>query len=554
MNFIEFESAEKLRGGYYTQADVAAFLTRWILQSRPHRLLEPACGDGVFFEALAGLGAVGIESVAACEIVAAEAEKARSRACALPGISVQVFAEDFLQWSLLQLTDQPSFDAVFGNPPFIRYQYLDGKLQARAEQLFHHFDLPFTKHTNAWVPFVVASLALLRPGGRLAMVVPSELLHILHARSLRSFLCEQCSRILVLDPQDLWFEQTLQGVVLLMAEKRQRAGGGDAQVALVPIRDRTALARPPEEHFRRADFFPASLLNGKWMLGLLSRDERALLERLAAHPAIRPFGEWASVDVGIVTGANKFFLVPQDVVRQHGLEPWAHPMFGRSEHVRGVIYDKRCHRHNQDQGLPANFLWFGDRALSELPGAARRYIREGEKQELHRRYKCRIRAPWYNVPSVYAAPVAMLKRAHHFPRLILNTAKALTTDTAYRIVPQQGKAADLVFGFINSLTALSAELEGRHYGGGVLELVPSEIERLLLPIARPPRNALRDLDEAVRARMPPEDLLVRQDRLLLRPLGITQTECEGLRNAWLKLRNRRQRTVGVLPSNESMTK
>ncbi len=554
MNFIECESAEKLRGGYYTQADVAAFLTRWVLQSRPRRLLEPACGDGVFFEALVRLGAVGIETVTACEIVAAEAAKARSRARALPDATVEVFAEDFLQWSLLRLTDGPSFDAVFGNPPFIRYQYLDTQLQSRAAQLFHRFDLPFTKHTNAWVPFVVASLALLRPGGRLAMVVPSELLHILHARSLRSFLCEQCSRILVLDPQDIWFEQTLQGVVLLMAEKRQRADSGDAQVALVPIRDRTALTRPPEEYFHRADFFPASLFNGKWMLGLLSRGERVLLERLAAHPAILPIGELASVDVGIVTGANKFFLVPQSVVREYGLEAWAHPMFGRSEHVRGVIYDKRCHRANQEQGLPANFLWFGNRTLSELLDSARRYIREGEKQGLHQRYKCRIRTPWYNVPSVYAAPVAMLKRAHHLPRLILNTAQAFTTDTAYRIVPQQGKAADLVLGFINSLTALSAELEGRHYGGGVLELVPSEIERLLLPVARHPRNALRDLDAAVRASMPPEDLLARQDRLLLHPLGITQTECEGLRNAWLKLRNRRQRTVGVLPSNESMTK
>jgi len=34
------------------------------------------------------------------------------------------------------------------------------------------------------------------------------------------------------------------------------------------------------------------------------------------------------------------------------------------------------------------------------------------------------------------------------------------------------------------LTALSAELEGRHYGGGVLELVPSEIERLLVPLCK----------------------------------------------------------------------
>ncbi len=542
MNFIECESTEKLRGGYYTHADVVEFLTQWVLQARPRRILEPACGDGGFFEAIVRLGANGVESIVGCEIFSDEAEKARKRGRSLQGATVDVFAEDFLKWALARLPDGSSFDAVLGNPPFIRYQYLDARLQERAEQLFRHFNLAFTKHTNAWVPFVVASLALLRPGGRLAMVVPSELLHILHARSLRSFLCRQCSRILVLDPQEIWFEQTLQGVVLLMAEKREDFDSGDAQLALVSIKDRTALADPPQEHFRRADFFPATQLNGKWMLGLLSRGERALLERLAAHPTIRPFRELASVDVGIVTGANKFFLVSEAVVREYGLEPWAHPMFGRSEHVDGVIYDKRCHRRNQERGLPANFLWFKDRPLSALPASARRYIHAGEAQGLHRRFKCRIRTPWYNVPSVYAAPVAMLKRAHHFPRLILNTAKAFTTDTAYRILPRTGRASDLVIGFVNSLTALSAELEGRHYGGGVLELVPSEIERLLVPSVRHTAAVLRRLDKVIRSRTTAEDLLAGQDQILLEPMGIRRPDCEAILAAWMRLRARRQRT------------
>jgi hypothetical protein len=165
---------------------------------------------------------------------------------------------------------------------------------------------------------------------------------------------------------------------------------------------------------------------------------------------------------------------------------------------------------------------------------------------LHRRYKCRIRSPWYSVPSVYVAPVAMLKRAHHVPRLILNTANAYTTDTAYRIVPHPSvKAADLVYSFLNSLTALSAELEGRHYGGGVLELVPSEIERLLLPVTSSDRRALLDLDRAVRASTPPEMLLAGQDAKVLHPLGIRKVETETLLAAWMRLRCRRHRSAAT---------
>ena len=248
------------------------------------------------------------------------------------------------------------------------------------------------------------------------------------------------------------------------------------------------------------------------------------------------------MDVGIVTGANKFFLVPDSVVKDYGLEKWAHPMFGRSEHVRGVIYDTMMHHENRNRGFPTNFIWFGEEPLRSLPPSVRKYIRLGESQELHRRYKCRIRSRWYAVPSVYATSVGMLKRSHHFPRLILNRAKAYTTDTAYRVQPTGIRGADLVVSFVNSLTALSTELEGRHYGGGVLELVPSEIEKVLVPTGRYERGAVTTLNRLIRNGREAEEVLAQQDELVLWPLGVTKKESCMLLNAWLRLRGRRHRS------------
>ncbi|HET6572469.1 MAG TPA: N-6 DNA methylase [Fimbriiglobus sp.] len=536
MNFLASQTPRKLRGGYYTTPDVAVFLAGWVAEAKPRRILEPSCGDGAFLDALAKVGCAKIESITAIEIDPAEAAKAKAR-----GIPSKVHSEDFLAWFLRRRTRQPEFDAVLGNPPFVRYQYLDAGTQKRSEAVFREFGLEFTRHTNAWVPFVVASLAMLRPGGRLAMVVPSELLHVLHARSLRRFLLQQCSRVLVIDPDDIWFDDTLQGVVLLLAEKRSGPVGRLADVAIRRVKDRTALATTASEYFRGADFFPGSVLNGKWMLGLLTGAERALFARLGAQTGVRRFAEVAAVDVGIVTGANRFFLVPDAVVDEYGLRRWAHPMFGRSEHVRGVVYDRAAHEENRRLGLPTNFLWFGDLPLEKMPPSVRQYIRSGEAEDLPSRYKCRIRSPWYNVPSVSLAPVGMLKRSHHFPRLVLNRANAYTTDTAYRITPNGVRAADLVVGFVNSLTALSAELEGRHYGGGVLELVPSEIEKVLVPVGRYSPIALNTLDRSVRAGVSAAELLARQDELVLNPLGIEPKYCETLTAAWLRLRDRRWR-------------
>ena len=66
------------------------------------------------------------------------------------------------------------------------------------------------------------------------------------------------------------------------------------------------------------------------------------------------------------------------------------------------------------------------------------------------------------------------KRSHRYPRMIVNQAGAYTTDTIYRGKAgawRRVSARALSAGFHNSLTLLSAELEGRSFGGGVLELV-----------------------------------------------------------------------------------
>ena len=63
--------------------------------------------------------------------------------------------------------------------------------------------------------------------------------------------------------------------------------------------------------------------------------------------------------------------------------------------------------------------------------------------------------------------------------------------------------------FINPLTAFSAELEDRHYGGGVLELMPSEIERLTVPLPAKVNVDLVDLDKAIRT-LPTHQVLSRR--------------------------------------------
>jgi hypothetical protein len=95
---------------------------------------------------------------------------------------------------------------------------------------------------------------------------------------------------------------------------------------------------------------------------------------------------------------------------------------------------------------------------------------------------------------------------------------------------------------LNSLTFLSAELEGRHYGGGVLEMVPSEIERLLIPLTRADAQELMEVDRMVRRRVDVDDLLQCTDPLILQSgLGLSDAEIAILQTAYRRLRDRRLR-------------
>lgn len=537
MNFKEFESAEKLRGGYYTPADLATFLARWVSKISPNRTLEPSCGDGIFFEAINNSKLSG--EIVGFELDEAEAHKSQERAQTLGLSRINIRASDFLGWALEAMDNKTErFDAVIGNPPFIRYQYLPALFQDRAQAIFDRLGCKFTKHTNAWVSFVLASFELLRPGGRLAMVVPSEIIHVMHAQSLRLYLGANARRLIVVDPEELWFDGTLQGAVLLLVEKKKATDYAEG-LGLYPVRGRDFLQFDPEDVFNTPQSINGKTVEGKWTRALLAPTTRELLDELIATNLARRFDEVADVDVGIVTGANKFFLVEDETVRRFGLQKWAYPMFGRSEHCPGIIYDDEQHQANASSGKPTNFIWFKDTSV-ERTKLGKQYIEQGLKESLHTRYKCRIRSPWYAVPSVYSTEIGMLKRSHDTPRLILNKVGAYTTDTAYRIRAKEGTAEQLVYSFLNGLTALSAELEGRHYGGGVLELVPSEIEKLLLPPPSKITPEIDELDKAVRT-MSMDDVLALQTKRVLGEVGLSIAQQDELLSGWQRLRNRRHR-------------
>jgi adenine-specific DNA methylase len=144
------------------------------------------------------------------------------------------------------------------------------------------------------------------------------------------------------------------------------------------------------------------------------------------------------------------------------------------------------------------------------------------------------------VPSIYTPDAFLFRQIHRYPLLVVNKAKAASTDTIHRVRVNDGINIDLLAAtFFNSLTLAWAEVCGRSYGGGVLELEPREAEEL--PILYN-NNLEIDIDKV--------ESLLRQDCIyealdyvdnivLKNHLGFDNFMVRKIRQAWEQLRDRR---------------
>jgi len=541
--------ADKLRGGYYTSSEVASWLCAWAIRSSKDRVLEPSCGDGAFLEVAAKRHAeMGARSptiakqLIGIEILATEAARARARVKDLLGPRARDVVEtgDFFGW--FQQNRQPLFDAVVGNPPFIRYQSFPEPHRSRAMTIMAEQGLSPNRLTNIWVPFVVAAASSLRPGGRLALVLPAELLQVSYAAQLRSFLTDRFARIDIVACNELFFENAEQEVVLLLADGAL-AAASEANCCRVTMTESRTLAeitnRLPSVVLAAAKPKTIRHDNEKWLKYFLTEREITFMRALRDASVTANLSSHASVDVGVVTGKNEFFVLTSEQVAALKLESYTAPLISRSVHLKGAVVGKGDWKTMAAAGDRVHLLHLAPINGTKLSGALARYIRSGEGAEVNKGYKCSIRTPWYAVPSVWTPDGFLFRQIYDFPRAVLNKAGATSTDTIHRITCKADKPERVIANTYTWLTAASAEIEGRSYGGGVLELEPTEAERLLMPAQLNGAMPLAECDRLTRAgRL--DDVLEENARIVLMGhMGLSQTDCHLLRDIWAKMRDRR---------------
>jgi adenine-specific DNA methylase len=517
-------TAQKLRGGYYTPPQIAEFLAQWVSAAGP-RVIEPSCGDGAILRNLPSTA-----DVVGIECFPEEARKAR-----LSAPAATVVDSDFFEW--LDADSYGSYDGVVGNPPFIRYQHWTEPTRTMAFDVMRDVGMKPTKLTNAWVPFVVAAARLLRTGGRLAMVVPAELLQVTYAAELRGYLVDGFAELTVVTFRRLLFDGVLQEVVLVLGTR----GPGAARIRVVEVDDAADLPSP--DALTGLPHAPALLHDTeKWTKYFLPPDEIDAMRAVRAglNPRQR-LGALADIDVGVVTGRNQFFVLRPSGAAERSLGDYVVPLVSKSAHVRGITFAASDLAELIGADAPCQLLALDPSEPIQGSEPLRNYIGEGEDAEVHLGYKCSIRKQWWAVPSLWRPDAFMLRQIYDHPRIIANATTATSTDTIHRVRMLNGTTPRaLAAASINSMTFAFSEIMGRSYGGGVLELEPREAEGLPFPDPHPLTDADIDaVDQLLREGTLESALDFVDERLLLNGLGLDRSQVLKLRSTWRRLRDRR---------------
>ena len=387
--------------------------------------------------------------------------------------------EDFFAWAA---RTGERFECAAGNPPFIRYQRFKGEARTRALRLCASLGAAFTGLASSWAPFLVAAAGLLKPGGRMAFVVPAEIGHASYAAPLLDHLVARFDVAHVVAVREKIFPELSEDCWLLYADG---FGGATSGIRFSMLERFESSPRPP----RRASIAGVDewrrVWNRRLRPWLLSESERLAYGRMAAHPGSMRFGAVASIGIGYVSGANRFsHLRPSEAEAWRIPAAFLHPTVRNGRTLPPRELTKRSIDRWRRADEPMMLLRIGKRA--ELPAGVRRYLGTEAGRKARETFKCRSRNPWYSVPDVHVPDFFLTYMSGVAPSLVRNSAAATCTNALHGVhVRDRGAVRRVVDAWDTPFVRLSCELEGHPLGGGMLKLEPREAARIVFPPPEP---------------------------------------------------------------------
>ena len=385
------------------------------------------------------------------------------------------------QGDFFDLNSGPLFDVVLMNPPFIRHHRLS-KAQISKYQNAVKDVLPLKRTADLWAYFLVMASNHLRKGGSLGAILPWSFLAADYAVEVRRWISQRFRSVRI---RVLWtsqFEETRERVVVLWLK------GHGARASRVSME----YAREVGEQSERMPLSISKLVSGTINTGPDGVDPNDILRELLDKRGFTCLDQYAKISIGVVTGANKFFVMPPARARELGIPSrWRVPILSNSGEFRGLHFN-------------------GYRPLSSLihfpstskVDAVKKYVQRGRRAGIDKLTHSLPRQPWFHIPREDAPDAFFPYRVSDTPYLAMNDSDVQSTNAIHRVYFKgltQSQRGWIQMSLLADPAQMFIEAKSRVYGRGYLKMEPGVLKGVPVFVAdySPPSGIIRSIDRCL---------------------------------------------------------
>lgn len=387
------------------------------------------------------------------------------------------------------------FDAVVGNPPYIRYQNIGDKEKVRSHLSKVNADY-LSGFADIYCYFITHSTQFLREGGKIGFIASDRWLSSGYGEDIQEFLLDNYRVEAVIQFASQAFDDALVGSTVIIAEKCESVKDREENyVKFLKVLDNAGIEDIAAEVQSRID-------SDKIIL----TDEYRML--VTSQPSLRENNKWsmyykappiyfdllrgdgiceiqdvATAQTGKKVGGNPYFYHRTEEWEELGLEGYTTPAIKASGQIDKIRFDQDAAkewavldtREVVNKALNDGHE-FGDTAEEHVKEWMAKnghevlleYIEEGEEQGRQNHDRCERREVWFNISEIdeYRQPLALPIFMWTTHRAVWNEAEAFFDYQFHVMEAEEDIDERLLCGILNSrLVWLARELEGRQASG-----------------------------------------------------------------------------------------
>ncbi len=556
-------------GAIYTPEGHARILTTWAIQSKTDIVLDMGIGPGVFvyqaYERLKYLGASKANAVS--QIYGSEIDK-----IVFDEFTKQA-SKQGLKFKNLQNanffdTSFPEPDAIVGNPPYVRRRGMrkESLELIRSKTLKNNSGLvenDLSTLSDLYVYFLLSTLPLLRPGGRLATIIADSWLNTRYGIALKKYLLKEfeISQIISLDRSV--FEDAQVKAVLLLAEKKKEINKNQHSIKFARVRNGLAIGDlssfvlekknlPTNDIVVREIQSDKITAESSWGAILKST---ALFDEISCKNSIKPIREMADIQIGLETLAKDFFVISNQkkedgVVEQKYLKPFAYSVYDFNTSVIKTTDDPSqylfyCSESKDDlkSTKAVEYIDLGEAVEVSIRGTNRTVIGYHNKERIQ---KAR-RPNWYDVKTEWdkkpVAEILLPRFIYKDYQVLWNAAGYIPGGAVIQFFPKENLfthsinikvyLAILVSSFVEIALRINAQM----YGGGTSNLRITAVRETPMPdvsilTSRQITSLIKAYDKFLES-----NSKTQIDKVVCEILGLSKKQVAGMNKLLLELKS-----------------